>query len=472
MPASCRVADIFSTIAPMPVELSERELRDAIAVMGEWDHEGSQAAEAVLEWLGWQGEGPMHLRRYDVQRFVWYELPRKFLTSLDHKREVAEALASTLERVGGRASGYAEVCRSEQTTRLLEAWEAENPGAWKDLRALLERSGIEPPDSDLLTWGDVMGFEESCAHEQVATALEEAVEDGRLVPGTPGFRRRQAEVMNAALQRPRNGSEGPSLLEAIHAERLEHWLRCGHTRSSDVRRAIIGPVAELVAAEPPPIDHDAARVALGPVLWLVEQAEEGIGLTQTGAIIRALVREAAERWPGWWDAELFGPPHREVELALLSELHELLRRQRLLRRSGRRLLTTARARRLQSDPQALLRVLAADLLANDSFGAACAELAAALILDGATVDYGEGLAELVQPAIVTEGWQVDGDPPGVRDVGWAIAGFLRPCEALGILAREAGEPRPSRVTLLPTDAGRGALIAALRARALMPARHP
>jgi hypothetical protein len=71
----------------VPVELTERQLRDAIAIMGERHEHGAQAAEAVLEWLGWAGEGPLLLRRYDVQQFAWYTLLRKFLTGLEQKRD-------------------------------------------------------------------------------------------------------------------------------------------------------------------------------------------------------------------------------------------------------------------------------------------------------------------------------------------------------------------------------------------------
>ena len=41
--------------------------------------------------------------------------------------------------------------------------------------------------------------------------------------------------------------------------------------------------------------------------------------------------EAAERWPDWWNAELFGPPHREMDMALFEALREGLR---LLRAVG------------------------------------------------------------------------------------------------------------------------------------------
>jgi hypothetical protein len=54
-------------------------------------------------------------------------------------------------------------------------------------------------------------------------------------------------------------------------------------------------------------------------------------LTQTHALARTVVREAAERWPRWWDAELFGAPYQEADLAVLGAVDEGLRRLRLVR---------------------------------------------------------------------------------------------------------------------------------------------
>jgi hypothetical protein len=171
----------------VPVELTERQLRDAIAIMGERHEHGAQAAEAVLEWLGWAGEGPLLLRRYDVQQFAWYTLLRKFLTGLEDKRETAELVALTLDHLGDIARGYAEVCRSPATDELLCASELEDPTAGHRFRELMKASGIEPPDTDLLAWGRVMGFDEARVRDQVATALEQAIEDGRLTPSARGF---------------------------------------------------------------------------------------------------------------------------------------------------------------------------------------------------------------------------------------------------------------------------------------------
>jgi len=107
----------------MPVELSERELFDAIAVLGERHDDGARIARHALGWLGWEGEGPLLLRRYDVQVFTWYQLPAKFLASLEDKREVARGVALTLEQLGGQAATYARALRSHETDQLLESWE-------------------------------------------------------------------------------------------------------------------------------------------------------------------------------------------------------------------------------------------------------------------------------------------------------------------------------------------------------------
>jgi hypothetical protein len=388
-------------------------LRDALAVAGEWDEDGARSARSALEWLGWEGEGPLLLRRYDVQLFVWYTLPRKFLTTLEHKREAADALARVLERFGDRAASYADVCRARETNELLCAWEDEDSAAWQRFRELLEGSGLEPPDTDLLAWGQVMGYEEACAREQVATVLEQAVE----------------------------GGDGRSRLDYVRDERLANWLERGNTRGSDERRALLEPVGPLTTTAPPPIESNAARGVVAPALWLLELGVDGIALTQTGALNRALVREAAERWQGWWNAELHGPPHRETDVALLYELHQHVRRLRLLRRKGRRLLTTVRGRELLADPPALLVAAATDLLAGDDFRADCAELAVALLLAGFEAEWSEPLARRVHRAIVAEGWPRDGEPPCLR-------AFVRSRRLLGDRrlhqTRDGG--RPDRAT--------------------------
>jgi hypothetical protein len=456
----------------MPVEFTQEQVRDALAVIGERDLEGAQDARAALEWVGWHGEGPLLLRRHDVQNFVWYIVPRKFLASLADKRKAVAALGRLLDELGGRAVAYADVCRSADTDKLLCAWEREDPAAWKRFRDLLHGSGSEPPDTELLAWGQVMGIEEACAREQVATSLEVAIEDGRLAPGTSGFRRRQAQVCAEALREPAQEGSDVTRLGTVHAERTERWLARGNAHGRDERRALLDPVAALVATEPPPVDPQVAAAALEPTRWLLERATDGLALTQAGWLNRALVREVAERYPQWWDRAFLGLPSSELDVSRLHELHALLRRLRLVRRSGRRVVATARGRALRDDPPALLAVLGSGLLAGEDFAAACAELATALILDGAIADFSDDLALRMLPALVEAGWRSGGEHPSVRNVCWQVAGLLRPAEALGFLDPEPTEPRRRARRLLLTDAGRAGLTIGLRARALAPATGP
>lgn len=456
----------------MPVELTERALRDALAVLGEHDLDAAHAAEAALEWLGWERRGPLLLGRYDVQVLVWYTLPRKVPGTLEFKREAIAALARMLECLGGRAATYAVVCRSPDTDQQLCAWEREDPDAWRHFRDLLEASGIEPPDTDLLAWGHLTGSAEAVVRDQVALALEEAIEDGRLVVGTPGFRRRREQVADAALHEPWEEGAALSRLQMVQAERLERWLEHGRWAGGPERRAITEPVAAALFVDTPPIEPAIASAALAPALWLLDRGRDGIALTQTGALNRALVREVAERWPGWWHGESSRQPSREDDVVLLRELHELLLRVRLVRRAGRRIVTTARGRKLRDDPAGLLAALAGELLAGEGFATSCAELAGALILAGAVVDYSAAIATQIHPAILAEGWHHGSYRPTELDVRWAILEFLRRAESIGLLERVPGTTRLSHGHVVLTAAGLMGLVTALRARALAPATGP
>ena len=167
--------------------------------------------------------------------------------------------------------------------------------------------------------------------------------------------------------------------------------------------------------------------------WLLEAGVEGIPLTQTHALARAVVREAAERWTGWWDAELFGPPHREGEVAVLQELHEGLRRLKLVRRRGRRLFSTPRGRQLTGDPAALLQLLLSDLGGGDAFTEVVAAVVTARLAGGLPCEHDD----LVAPALRRArqgGWRgPDGQPPGEREVSWTVGDVLCRGEGYGLI---------------------------------------
>jgi Plasmid pRiA4b ORF-3-like protein len=214
---------------------------------------------------------------------------------------------------------------------------------------------------------------------------------------------------------------------------------------------MIGGRARLTAMTQAEIEK-----ATAPALWLLGQSADGIPLTQTHALARTVVREAAERWPSWWDAELFGPPHRETDLAVLHALDDGLRRLRLVRRRGRRLMATARGRNLVADPAALLSVLAGDLGANDPF---TDEIAAAVV-DALRADEHcehDDLASAATARVRRTGWHdPDGKPPTVRDVSWIVGDVLRRGEAYGLIQRhpDPAQPRLRGRRIALSDGGR------------------
>jgi hypothetical protein len=174
--------------------------------------------------------------------------------------------------------------------------------------------------------------------------------------------------------------------------------------------------------------------ATAVVRWLLERGVDGLGLTKKHALQRAIVREAAERWPQWWRHELFGPPHREGDLPVLAATHAGLRRLRLLRRHRETLLTSARGRELLADPGALLKVLHEDLGREGFEGDAWLLIEEVLRRQGPVES--DRLTETVGRLLMAEGWR---DAAGLPLDGWALVGALQPvlwrAEGYGLLRR-------------------------------------
>ena len=202
---------------------------------------------------------------------------------------------------------------------------------------------------------------------------------------------------------------------------------------------------------------DAVVVATAPARWLLELAADGgAPLTQTHALARAVVREAAERWPEWWNAELFGPPHREADLPVLEALREGLRRLRLVRRRGRALHATPPGRKLLDDPEALLHTLAHDLGGGDAFTATVADEVIKTLATSSPCTHDALVRPAVQAAAL-DGWQdPSGQPPDEPHVSWYVSDVLRRGEAYGLIERGPDRDAPkswrTQISLSPAAA--------------------
>ena len=453
-------------LSPVPVELSPTSVERALALLGEHDLEAPGDVEAALELIAGREDedAPLEISRYDLQLFLWYQLPCKLLASPEVKREVAARLGRFFELAGEGAEAYAELCTCEQTIAMLRAWEEDERAAGEQLREALLASGLEPPDTDILAWRSMMGFVEARLRDQVARELEHWIEGEGVDPGARGFKRRQATWVAEFLCHPNPELDERTPLEAIVAERLEGWVRDG----SEPHAEIVSPVLPLLLAP----TSEGATAGQGdlmePLAWLLEEAAGGIGLTQTGALNRALVRAFVERFPDAWRGERWGPPHRENEVSWLCELHHLARRMRVVRRAGRSVVLTKRGEALPGDRLAMRDAVAPHLIAAGGFAGAVQELAVAVLLGGGPTVERDELVRRVHAAIVADGWNAAGESPGPHEVSGCAWGAFRLAEALGLLVHEYEydrETQSARDELTLAPGGRETLRLALRARA-------
>lgn len=73
--------------------------------------------EGALAWFGADEDEPtIRVSRHDLQQFVHYFLPHKFLVGVEGHIAIAQTLGDALERLGGPAA-YSALCRSPETLR-------------------------------------------------------------------------------------------------------------------------------------------------------------------------------------------------------------------------------------------------------------------------------------------------------------------------------------------------------------------
>ncbi|HUO70706.1 MAG TPA: hypothetical protein VMU39_08015 [Solirubrobacteraceae bacterium] len=389
----------------------------------------------ALGWFGADEDGPtLCISRYGLQQFLYYTLPRKYLAGVEDHIAVARALGDGLEHLGAPAA-YADLCRSPETVALLRLWGVDEDAAFARFAALVDASGLEPPDVDELQWQGVMGLAEAQTRDAAMLALERALESG---DGRPA-----AKIVRAVLAEPDPEGRYPTRLLAVQAERIDRWAGW---RSSP-RRTLLEPlVDDLVDAELPEWPADNV------LDWLLDEARAGLALTERGALGRALCIEVATRRPGWtWGK----PPRSESDIANLESLHRALRDSGLVRRRGRKLFATKRARDLTPGARRV-RVLER-LLDNDTFVAAVAELTMAALAQAAP-DAGAQIAAAIEAA----GWRSGGGPLPDHAVPSTMTDVRRVLLAIGAAEGDALSRRDCTLT----GPGRAAVLCALRAHAL------
>jgi hypothetical protein len=420
--------------------------------LGEW---AQVAADGLTA-----GEGEEVLGQALVQDFLWYRLPARYPERA--WLPLARAAAALLAELG--LERYASIAASDMTTTILGAWREDPARGFARYRAAAEGSGVKPPDTDLLVWGSVMGFDEASTYAQLEIALEEAIVAGRFGPGAPGWKSRAASVIDEALLEPPANDSRRSRLEVILAERRRTWIESAHPEVLRGWRATRADELDR-PADPP----DDLEPVLEGMRWLLEVCRNGVELTPSGYLSPSIVREGVERL-GWRDWP--GQPRSEVDVHRLGALRETAARLRLVTKRGRRLGTSRQGVSLLDDSAALWRAVATTIGANDDYTAMLSELIAHRLLAGPAL--GNELEASIVPVIAAQGWRSGGDAVDERHIVMSIHRPLYFWRLFGLLEEvrprwEDHRPTGPNVTSL-TAAGRATAREYLRARASAPRR--
>ena len=395
-------------------------------------------ARAALDWLLPEGGSWEDLSQLAVQKFLWYSLPMKWLVEPDEHHVVAAALGRVLADAG--LTRLAALCQSAATHRLIDLWDADQSAARRELRRLLDTSGVEPPRTQRLEWGRFQGMDENRASWVVSTELERAIDSGRLVPGARGWRSVAVAVTDETLLGPGPDGSGASLLLSVLHERRASWLRDaardGVVVPAPLVAALTGPPGDDATTTGRPSEEEVA--SLEPLRWLLEQVGPGAALTQAGLLPTALVRAADERFH--WSSD--GPLRRirgESDLPELATLHELAREQRLLAVRKGRIAVTATGRAALANPPTRLDAVYARLLTPGTWRGDAGTAVGLALLGDAPVGPAMSTDELYAAvaAFVARRWRVAGGEPtasAITSVTWEV---LRVASLFGWTVREA-----------------------------------
>ncbi len=408
------------------------------------------------------GEGEERITQAGLQRYLWDDLPRR--SPDDTWRPVAEAASVLLSLLG--LDRYAAIARSTTTAAVLDAWEEAPRRGSPPSGPPPPPPAVEPPDTELLAWGEVFGLEEAWALQAVEAALERAIVAGELQPGRGSWRKVAAGICDRVLLAPA-ADGGATHLPAVLGERADSWVTQGRPAALRAWREAARAGIDLL--EPVIVETIDAAASIAPMRWLLERCRGGVPLTQAGYLPPALV-EAAGNFD-WWPFD--GRPRSEVDVHQLGVLRDTGTRLRLVGRRSRHLSTTRRGALLADEPVALFHRVATTLACEDEYTAMLSELVAHRLLAGPAVDH--ALEQAVGPVIVAQGWMAGSEPVTAEQAGWSVHRALFHWRLFGLLDEtrprwEDGRQVEPAVTAL-THAGRTAAIALLHARATAPGRR-
>ncbi|WP_182875018.1 hypothetical protein [Microbispora sp. H10670] len=437
--------------------IGDDKVEDALAELARRNRDEADQARAAFDSLTF-GEGVETVTLYGLQYWLWYLLPTKWWTDLAEHQQLAATLGALFDLL--EMPRYAAVCVSETTMQVLTAWHQGRDAGFKALEKAMNASGVQPPDVEgVLTWGRVMGVQESDAFQATAAHLEMAIAAGEFAPGARGWRANAERITDEFLTSPCTVGE-QSRLERIHSERMECWAT-----SRGAARARLTKTITSRIVSPAPVPEDA-EARLAPVRWLLTLAatDGGIPLTANHTLARAVVTEGCQRFD--W-LTLTGRPRSESDIPEAWTLREFVRQLGAVRRSKRTLVLTPAGKRLVgADTAALWSVVTAALIPSDPAEGAAAEAVLMLHLTEAPNGYFERRAAVAE-VMAGEGWHdpASGTPVSAENVGWLMGAIHRRLDLLGLLHRQRSLGDPGDRL---TDAGRAAVQAALRARALRP----
>lgn len=244
----------------------------------------------------------------------------------------------------------------------------------------------------------------------------------------------------------------------------EKWLE-----GPERRRAFLEPLRKTIEGQAPALEEDWVRRAAGPAMSVLRRGMDGIDLTKTGAFRVGFARQMALEHPRWAYGAAPDSLAREADLPMLRDLRAILEDCGFMRSDGPTSFTTDNgAEILEQTPTGLLMALGCEIVWDQGFASQAAELCAAAVLAGETLD-ANALADRIHP-ILEEFCRTSDGGLDVEATRLAAALWLELTSSVGVIPdayledlRSTGSgdwPRPAG------DLARACMIAILRFRVL------